>query len=242
VFPHHENEIAQSKCAGDGFANYWLHNAWVTTAGEKMSKSLGNSLLVSEVVQRVRPIELRYYLAGAHYRSNLEFSDEMVTDAGQGFQRIEGFIVRAIESLGIEEVPVDGSARAPAFDEAMDDDINTPQAIAVIHGVVRDGNTALAAGDRESVRMQLGSVVSMLDALGLNPLAENWMVGRTGDRLVDVVDDLVRVALDQRQAARERKDYAAADAIRDQLSATGIVIEDTPTGPRWSVGESGDGR
>jgi Cysteinyl-tRNA synthetase len=156
--------------------------------------------------------------------------------------RIVRFIVRAIESLGIEEVPVDGSARAPAFDEAMDDDINTPQAIAVIHGVVRDGNTALAAGDRESVRMQLGSVVSMLDALGLNPLAENWMVGRTGDRLVDVVDDLVRVALDQRQAARERKDYAAADAIRDQLSATGIVIEDTPTGPRWSVGESGDGR
>ncbi len=242
VFPHHENEIAQSKCAGDGFANYWLHNAWVTTAGEKMSKSLGNSLLVSEVVQRVRPIELRYYLAGAHYRSTLEFSDEMVTDAGQGFQRIEGFIVRAIEFLGIEEVLVDGSARAPAFDEAMDDDINTPQAIAVIHGVVRDGNTALAAGDREAAQMHLVSVVSMLDALGLNPLAENWMVGRTGDRLVDVVDDLVRVALDQRQAARERKDYAAADAIRDQLSATGIVIEDTPAGPRWSVSEQADGR
>ena len=89
VFPHHENEIAQSRCVGDRFASYWLHNAWVTTAGEKMSKSLGNSLLVSEVVQRVRPIELRYYLAGAHYRSMLEFSDAMVTDAGQGFQRIE---------------------------------------------------------------------------------------------------------------------------------------------------------
>jgi len=242
VFPHHENEIAQSKCAGDGFANFWLHNAWVTTAGEKMSKSLGNSLLVSEVVQRVRPIELRYYLAGAHYRSTLEFSDEMVTDAGQGFQRIEGFITRAIETLELEEVPVDGATRAPAFDDAMDDDINTPQAIAVIHGVVREGNTALAAGDRDAVNGLVVSVISMLDALGLNPLAENWMAGRTGDRLVDVVDDLVRVALEQRQAARERKDYAAADAIRDQLTATGIVIEDTPDGPRWSVSETTDGR
>lgn len=242
VFPHHENEIAQSKGAGDGFANYWLHNAWVTTAGEKMSKSLGNSLLVSEVVQRVRPIELRYYLAGAHYRSTLEFSDEMVADAGQGFQRIEGFITRAIETLGLDDVPVDGTTRAAAFDEAMDDDINTPQAIAVIHGVVREGNTALAAGDRDAAHAHVVSVVSMLDSLGLNPLAANWMAGRSGDRLVDVVDDLVRVALEQRQAARERKDYAAADAIRDQLTATGIAIEDTPDGPRWSVSEPGDGR
>ncbi|HEV8025228.1 MAG TPA: cysteine--tRNA ligase [Candidatus Nanopelagicales bacterium] len=242
VFPHHENEIAQSKGAGDGFANYWLHNAWVTTAGEKMSKSLGNSLLVSEVVQRVRPIELRYYLAGAHYRSTLEFSDEMVADAGQGFQRIEGFITRAIETLGLDDVPVDGTTRASAFDEAMDDDINTPQAIAVIHGVVREGNTALAAGDRDAAHAHVVSVVSMLDSLGLNPLAANWMAGRSGDRLVDVVDDLVRVALEQRQAARERKDYAAADAIRDQLTATGIAIEDTPDGPRWSVSEPGDGR
>lgn len=242
VFPHHENEIAQSKGAGDGFANYWLHNAWVTTAGEKMSKSLGNSLLVSEVVQRVRPIELRYYLAGAHYRSTLEFSDEMVADAGQGFQRIEGFITRAIETLGLDDVPVDGTTRASAFDEAMDDDINTPQAIAVIHGVVREGNTALAAGNRDAAHAHVVSVVSMLDSLGLNPLAANWMAGRSGDRLVDVVDDLVRVALEQRQAARERKDYAAADAIRDQLTATGIAIEDTPDGPRWSVSEPGDGR
>ena len=133
VFPHHENEIAQSRCVGDGFANYWLHNAWVTTAGEKMSKSLGNSLLVSEVVQRVRPIELRYYLAGAHYRSMLEFSDAMVTDAGQGFQRIEGFLTRAAEVIG-DAFDVDADDRHPDFDEAMDDDINTPQAIAVIHG------------------------------------------------------------------------------------------------------------
>ena len=105
VFPHHENEIAQSKAAGDGFANYWLHNAWVTMGGEKMSKSLGNSLLVDEVVQRVRPVELRYYLAGSHYRSMLEYSDESVAEAGQGYRRIEGFLTRAAEALGVAGAP-----------------------------------------------------------------------------------------------------------------------------------------
>ena len=235
VFPHHENEIAQSKCAGDGFANYWLHNAWVTTAGEKMSKSLGNSLLVSEVVQRVRPIELRYYLAGAHYRSMLEFSDEMVNDAGQGFRRIEGFITRAMKALKVSSIDVDPSARTEAFDAAMDDDINTPQALAAIHGVVRDGNAALAAGDLDATRTAATSVVAMLDVLGLNPA--QWQSAGSDERLTDAVDGLVKVALDQRQAARERKDYAAADGIRDQLTAMGIAIEDTPEGPRWSLAD-----
>lgn len=243
VFPHHENEIAQSKSAGDEFANYWLHNAWVTTAGEKMSKSLGNSLLVSEVIQRVRPIELRYYLAGAHYRSMLEFSDEMVADAGQGFQRIEGFIERASDALGVSVLDIDPTSRAADFDAAMDDDINTPQALAAIHKVVRDGNTALGAGDIEAVRAHATSVVSMLEVLGLNPQADNWRAAAgASDRLTDVVDDLVKVALEQRQAARERKDYAAADAIRDGLTAAGITIEDTPEGPRWTVSESHGGR
>ena len=237
VFPHHENEIAQSKCAGDGFANYWLHNAWVTTAGEKMSKSLGNSLLVSEVVQRVRPIELRYYLAGAHYRSMLEFSDTMVTDAGQGFRRIEGFITRALEKLGVEDIKADPAARAQAFDEAMDDDVNTPQALAVIHGVVREGNAALAAGDLDSVRGAVTSVISMLDVLGLNPAC--WRGLESDERLSEAVDGLVRVALEQRQAARERKDFAAADAIRDQLTSMGITIEDTAEGPRWALLDAG---
>ena len=236
VFPHHENEIAQSRCVGDGFANYWLHNAWVTTAGEKMSKSLGNSLLVSEVVRRVRPIELRYYLAGAHYRSMLEFSDAMVTDAGQGFQRIEGFLARAAEVIG-DDFDVDANNRHPDFDEAMDDDINTPQAIAVIHGVVREGNAAIARGDTETVRSRAQSVVAMLDVLGLNP--SDWRRGDAGGRLEGAVDALVAVALEQRQAARERKDFASADAIRDQLKAAGIEIEDTPDGPRWSLSDDG---
>jgi cysteinyl-tRNA synthetase len=210
----------------------------VTTAGEKMSKSLGNSLLVSEVVQRVRPIELRYYLAGAHYRSMLEFSDEMVTDAGQGFRRIEGFLARAIDALGLTTVDVDPNARPQAFDAAMDDDINTPQALAVIHGTVRDGNAALASGDMESVRNALESTIAMLDVLGLNPA--DWDASGSDELLTDAVDGLVRVALEQRQAARERKDFAAADAIRDQLTAMGIAIEDTPDGPRWSLLRAGD--
>ena len=240
VFPHHENEIAQSRAAGDLFANYWLHNAWVTTAGEKMSKSLGNSLLVSEVVQRVRPIELRYYLAGAHYRSMLEFSDEMVTDAGQGFRRIEGFIARGLEALGVDAIGADPSSRSQAFDAAMDDDVNTPQAIAVIHGVVREGNAALAEGNSAVVRSSVVSVISMLDVLGLDPAT--WKSAGSDSRLTDAVDGLVRVALDQRQAARDRKDYAAADAIRDQLTAMGIAIEDTPDGARWSLVDESHGR
>lgn len=239
VFPHHENEIAQSRAAGDLFANYWLHNAWVTTAGEKMSKSLGNSLLVSEVVQRVRPIELRYYLAGAHYRSMLEFSDEMVTDAGQGFRRIEGFITRALEALGVDAIDPDPSSRTEAFDAAMDDDVNTPQAIAVIHGVVREGNAALADGNTAAVRSAVASVIAMLDVLGLDPA--KWKTAGSDQRLTEAVDGLVRVALDQRQAARERKDYAAADAIRDQLTAMGIAIEDTPDGARWSLVDENHG-
>jgi cysteinyl-tRNA synthetase len=96
-FPHHENELAQSRAAGQPFARFWMHNAWVTTSGEKMSKSLGNSLLVSEVVKRVRPIELRYYLASAHYRSHVEFSFEALDEAAAAFRRIEGYVVRASE-------------------------------------------------------------------------------------------------------------------------------------------------
>ena len=236
IFPHHENEIAQSQAAGGGFARYWLHNAWVTTAGEKMSKSLGNSLLVDEVVQRVRPVELRYYLAGAHYRSMLEYSDENVAEAGQGYRRIEGFLGRAREFLGVDPV-VRPDARPSAFDAAMDDDVAVPQALAVVHDHVRQGNAALAAEDRAGVSAAFDAVLAMLDVLGLNPYAHPWAdsAAAGGDRQAEVIDALVRVVLDQRQEARARKDYAAADAIRDGLAAIGITIEDTPHGARWSL-------
>jgi cysteinyl-tRNA synthetase len=237
VFPHHENEIAQSKAAGDGFANFWLHNAWVTTSGEKMSKSLGNSLLVDEVVTRIRPVELRYYLAGSHYRSMLEYSDASVLEAGQGYRRIEGFLTRAREAVGETTLEIRPDSRPGAFDAAMDDDISVPAALAVVHETVRVGNAALAASDFAGVHGAFDAVLAMLDVLGLNPWATPWSESNASgsDRQTEVIDALVRVVLAQRQEARSRKDFAAADAIRDGLDGIGIKIEDTASGVRWSL-------
>jgi cysteinyl-tRNA synthetase len=238
VFPHHENEIAQSHAAGDGFANYWLHNAWITTAGEKMSKSLGNSLLVDEVLKRVRPVELRYYLAGSHYRSMQEYSDESVADAGQGYRRIEGFLQRAAERLGVAGEPVVRPESRPAdFDAAMDDDISVPAALAVVHESVRCGNAILATPDAAGLQDVFDQTLSMIDVLGLNPWSKPWTdaAGGGSGRETAVIGELVQVVLDQRQSARERKDFAAADAIRDGLDRIGIRVEDTPQGVRWSL-------
>jgi cysteinyl-tRNA synthetase len=230
VFPHHENEIAQSVAAGDGFARYWLHNAWLTVGGEKMSKSLGNSMFVTELVRKWRPVELRYYLGAAHYRSNIEFSAEALDEAAAAYRRIENFVARASELTG---EPAPGVACAD-FVNAMDDDLGVPQALAAIHNVVREGNNALAAGDRAAAAGALRSVHAMTSVLGISPL--QWGEDRVAD-LTPVVDALVRVAMEQRGAARARKDYAAADAIRDQLAAAGIVVEDTAAGPRWVLKE-----
>lgn len=230
LFPHHENEIAQSRAAGDEFARMWLHNAWVTTAGEKMSKSLGNSLLVSEVIQRVRPVELRYYLGSAHYRSMLEFSDDAMAESAAAYRRIEGFLRRSLDRLG--ELPPGALPRA--FSDAMDDDLGVPQALAVVHDTVRAGNAALDTGDDATARARSGEVRAMMSVLGLDPTA--WD-DREGDSqaMNDVIDVLVRAALADREQAREAKDYAAADAIRDRLAQAGIALEDTPDGVRWSL-------
>jgi cysteinyl-tRNA synthetase len=230
VFPHHENELAQSRAADDGFARYWLHNGLLTVGGEKMSKSLGNSLLIPQMIQKVRPVELRYYLGQAHYRSTIDYSDTALQEAAAAYQRIEGFVTRAVEVLG-EVVP---AADVPAeFASALNDDLGVSQALAVVHGHVREGNTALNAGNKEKVAELAGQLRTMLGVLGLDPLGEQWADGDQGLR--EVVDALVAVALDQRQAARARKDYAAADAIRDRLAEAGVVVEDTPQGPRWDL-------
>jgi len=249
VFPHHENEIAQSRSAGYEFAHYWVHNGLVGVSGEKMSKSLGNSLGIGQILTQVRPAELRYYLGQAHYRSALEFSPDALSEAAAAYRRIEGFVTRAAE-LGAgpaEDVSTgqqDGAQRAgapardalpPAFVAAMDDDLAVPQALAVVHAELRNGNNALATGDREGTAGAAARVRAMLAVLGLDPLSEPWAaLGRDGD-LRGVVDALVGVALSQREAARERKDYQAADAIRDDLRAAGVLIEDTPAGPRWEL-------
>ena len=233
IFPHHENEIAQSRAAGDPFAQYWMHNAWVTTAGEKMSKSLGNSLLVSEVLKRIPPLHLRYYLAGSHYRSMLEFSDSAAQDAGLGFERIRGFITRAMETLNISEVAIDADSRAENFDAEMNKDFGVPNAIAVIHEVVRTANSKLAASDTESVKVDLIAVVSMLDVLGMNPLDSHWRQEQSSNQ--EIIGQLVQVAIDQRAEARARKDFGAADAIRRELDRIGIALEDTKDGVRFSI-------
>ena len=238
-FPHHENEQAQSRAAGHGFASYWMHNAWITTSGEKMSKSLGNSLLVPSVLERVRGIELRYYMVAAHYRSTVEFSFEALSEAAAGFQRIEGFLERVGAAPGVG--PGAGSGAGPvtvsglpdAFVSAMDDDLGTPAAVGVIHDAVRAGNKALAEGDQDTASAHASDVRAMLGVLGLDPADEHWATG--SNDLTAVVDALVKSLLEQRAEARANKDFATADAIREQIKAAGVTIEDTPSGPKWSV-------
>jgi cysteinyl-tRNA synthetase len=251
IFPHHENEIAQSRAAGDGFARYWLHNGLLGLSGEKMSKSLGNSLLVTDVLDRMRPPELRYYLVQAHYRSMLDFSEDALDEAVAAYQRIERFVVRATEMLGGfsgDSAPGaaddDQGVLPTSFCSAMDEDLGVPKALAAVHACVRDGNQALTAGDKTGLHTSLAGLRAMLGVLGLDPLAPHWSGSDAGsgsggfgssERLRGVVSALVKLTLEQRDAARARRDYATADAIRDGLDDIGVVVEDTPEGPRWEL-------
>jgi cysteinyl-tRNA synthetase len=228
IFPHHENEIAQSRAAGLGFARYWVHHGLLNLGEGKMSKSVGNVLSLDAVTAMgIRPVELRYYLVAAHYRSPIDYSDAALREAATAYRRIEGFLQRATERVG----RVEPALLCAEFTAAMDDDLNTPQAIAALHDVIREGNNAYAAGDDTALRGALASVRAMLEVLGLDSFAET----ERGEQLRPVVDALVTLALQQREAARARKDYAAADALRDQLKQAGVVVEDTPQGPRWTV-------
>ena len=235
VFPHHENEVAQSRAAGQDFANFWLHNAWVTTAGEKMSKSLGNSLVVTEVAKRVRPIELRWYLASAHYRSNLEFSDSALQESAVAFQRIENFVERAAAIVG--DVELTSAAINSDFAAAMNEDLNVPAALAVLHEVVGEGNTLLAKkADATALKGCLTSVRQMLDVLGVDPLSPTWADdSKNAQQLESALDYFVQQSIAVRNAAKENKNFDAADAIRDSLRNAGIALEDTSDGVRWNL-------
>jgi len=225
IFPHHENEIAQSNAAGFGFANIWMHNAWVTTSGEKMSKSLGNSLQITEVLKKVRGIELRWYLGSAHYRSMLEFSFEALAESATAFKRIEAFLNRAEAILGKEaEILI-----ADDFAKAMNDDLAVPQALAFIAESMRIGNSA--AEDKKVIAKTAGEIRGALSVLGCDPKDSAFATTQSNN---DVIDGLIKLALEQREAARLRKDFAAADQIRDQIAYLGITVEDTTNGPRWS--------
>jgi cysteinyl-tRNA synthetase len=230
IFPHHENEQAQSRAAGDGFSRYWFHNGLLTIGGDKMSKSLGNSLLVKDLSRRWRPIELRYYLTSVSYRSTMDYSEDALGEAAAAFRRVEGFLARAADLVG-DAAP---GTLPDTFVNAMNDDLAVSPALAVVHGAVRDGNTALTAGDKSVAGERYGEVRAMLGALGLDPVAPQWADERRAD-LTAVVDSLVQVALEARQEARKRRDYQAADTIRARLTAAGISVEDTPAGPRWSL-------
>jgi cysteinyl-tRNA synthetase len=233
VFPHHENEIAQSESAGYGFAKRWMHNAWVTQSGEKMSKSLGNTLQVAEILKRVRGIELRWYLGSAHYRSMLEYSEAALDESAIAFRRIEAFLHRSVELVGALPTPVISSV----FADAMNDDLAVPTALASISESLRTGNTAVTDGNKALVAQSANEIRGALEVLGCDPFDAAFAQSAGAD-LTEALDGVIQLALTQRAAARERKDFAASDQIRDGLSALGITIEDTAQGPRWSISRS----
>ena len=234
-FPHHENEIAQSRAAGRPFATYWMHNAWVTLSGEKMSKSLGNTADVLTAVEVYGGRAIRLYLAGPHYRSAIELSDDSLAEAAAQLARIDSFLDRASRLEAGWPTWSPREVIPAAFTAAMDDDLGTPGALAVLFGTIKEGNVALDAGDTEAALRAYAAVGSMLGVLGLDPTAPEWAGATPSDDLKPVVDGLVAAQLDQRQQARTRKDWPAADAIRDQLADLGLKVEATPNGPRWSI-------
>lgn len=235
-FPHHENELAQSAAAGDAFANYWLHNGLVNVNGQKMSKSLGNSIFASELFAKAGGLAVRYYLGSAHYRSVLDYHDGVLDEATSAIGRIETFIKRAIRVLQTDPLIVSLAPNFPQkFADAMNDDLNIPAALGVLHETVREGNSALDANDVDKLRSAFLAVVGMTNVLGINPLNLTWSsgVGATTEHFA--LDSLVQSLVEQRNAARAAKDFATADQIRDIISAAGIKLEDAADKTHWSV-------
>ena len=233
-FPHHENELAQSTAAGDGFARYWVHNGLVTVGGQKMSKSLGNFTLARDFLDGVDPVVARYALAAAHYRSSLDLTESTLAEAEAALGRIRGFIERAVRVTGGGIGWMAQQSLPQAFRAAMDDDLGVPQALAVLHETVRGGNAALDKGDADGVRAALQAVKAMTHVLGIDPLSSEWRTGGP-DAAASALDTLVQTMIAQRAQARADKDWATADRIRDAIAAAGITLEDTPDGTHWSI-------
>ncbi|BDV31320.1 cysteine--tRNA ligase [Microbacterium terricola] len=229
-FPHHENELAQSTAAGDAFARYWVHNGLVTVNGQKMSKSLFNFVLAEDVLREHDPLVVRYALAAAHYRSSLDITASTFTEAEAAIDRIRTFLDRVTRAGEFGWL----SYGNDDFSAALDDDLGVPQALAVIHARVRDGNTALDSGDVGSAREIAGEVAVMTDVLGINPLAAEW-ASTDASAEASALDALVQSLITQRAEARATKDWAAADRIRDAVAAAGIALEDTADGTHWNL-------
>ena len=233
-FPHHENELAQSSAAGDAFANYWLHNGLVNVAGQKMSKSLGNSIFAADLLAAARPIVVRYYLGSAHYRSVLDYHEGVLEEADSAVSRIETFVEKAIRRLGATPAitGADLLAALPiAFVKALDEDLAMPAALAALHDEVRTGNSAIDSSDDAATATALNAVLAMTSVLGINPL--EWAEKTAGND--QILDSLVQALIADRNAARANKDFAQSDAIRNQLQAAGITLEDAADGTHWSV-------
>lgn len=257
-FPHHENEMAQTCAAGYPSAARWMHSAWVTAKGEKMSKSLGTGLSVPSVLAEHSAWVVRYALGSVQYRSMLEWSDQALVEAQAAYDRVSNFIERAGVALGDLKPNRDEITAVPADDlpadfvAAMNDDVNVSGATAAIFTAIRSGNTLLSQladrADSETakaeVREALLAVRAMLDTLGLDPLAEPWVsagvAGGAADGTAEspehaALEALIAEQLNARAEARKAKDFAKADQIRDALTEAGIAIEDGPQGSTWSL-------
>ena len=228
-FPHHENELAQSTAAGDDFANFWMHNGMVTYEGEKMSKSIGNTISPVQMLQQARPLVVRYYLGSAHYRSVLDYRPTSLEEARVAIERVEAFLVATSELMA----PDPQERRVPQdFADALDDDMNIPRALAVLHEQTRAGNAALAAGADASECAN--AVWAMANVLGLTSLMNLDGSGASGAEH-QALDALIHTILEQRASARAEKDWATADRMRDVLAAAGITVKDGAQGSTWSL-------
>jgi cysteinyl-tRNA synthetase len=234
-FPHHENELAQSTAAGDEYASYWVHNGLVNVNGQKMSKSLGNSIFAAEFLELARPLVVRYYLLSAHYRSTIDYHDGALVEAEAALERIEVFLDRAERRLAGTRFAGSGAPVIPeAFAAAMDDDLSLPQALAVLHERVRSGNAALDGEDLAVVASIRGEVTAMTEVLGISPTAPEWTVAGS-ESATTALASLVEQRIADRATARAERNFDAADRIRDELAAAGITVEDTPNGAHWSI-------
>jgi len=228
-FPHHENELAQSRAAGHDYAQYWLHNALVVVGGQKMSKSLGNSVYASDLLAKARPIVVRYALASAHYRSELDLHEGFLDEAATAFSRIESVLHRAVEA----RLDVTASSVPEAFATALDDDLAIPQALAVLHESVREANYALDSKDFDTAGVVVQGIRAMVAVLGVDPLDPAW--GLETAKGSDALDALVDHVLALRWQAKADKNFALSDALRDAVDAAGIDINDGPSGSTWSL-------